>query len=307
MGVRKVPTGASSRFSPPTSEDWACTNGRVPESKGGCKDPAACPQALAKAEAEYAREITNLVDHANNRSLPLLMAGFEALDLLNIGLVVTTGTGRLLLANRLAEQILETRDGLEHTPNGMFQAMKGCCAGLSTLLQQAARTADAAKSREDAVVAVQRPSGKRSFTLLVRAVKRAPAERETKGGPSALVFILDPQLPVEAAEAELRQLFGLTSTEARLANLLMEGRTLDECCDQLGIRRSTGRTHLQHLFEKAGVQRQSELVSLLLKSIGLVRIGNQDRKRSAGDSGEGAQETFLKMIMNRTARATSLL
>lgn len=307
MGAKKVATGASSNFSPPTSEDWACPNCAVTESKGGCKDPAACAQALAKAESEYAREITDLVDHASARSLPLLMAGFEALDLLNIGLVVTTGTGRLLLANRLAEQILETRDGLERTPDGMFQAMKGCCAGLSTLLQQAARTANTAKQpREDAVVAVQRPSGKRSFTLLVRAVKRA-AEREIKGGPSALVFILDPQLPVEAAEAELRQLFGLTSTEARLANLLMEGRTLDECCDQLRIRRSTGRTHLQHLFEKVGVQRQSELVSLLLKSIGLVRIGNKDRKRNAGASGEGAQEAFLKMIMSRTARVTSLL
>jgi len=31
-----------------------------------------------------------------------------------------------------------------------------------------------------------------------------------------------------------------TSTEARLANLLMEGKTLDECCAGLGIRHSTG-------------------------------------------------------------------
>jgi DNA-binding CsgD family transcriptional regulator len=89
--------------------------------------------------------------------------------------------------------------------------------------------------------------------------------------PRILIFILDPDLPVQTAEAELRQLYGLTSTEASLANLLMEGKTIDDCCDVLGIRRSTARTHLQHLFEKVGVQRQSELVSLLLKSIGLIR------------------------------------
>jgi DNA-binding CsgD family transcriptional regulator len=88
-----------------------------------------------------------------------------------------------------------------------------------------------------------------------------------------LVFILDPEVPIGTAETELRQLYGLTSTEACLASLLMEGKTLDDCCRILDIRRSTARTHLQHLFEKVGVQRQSELVSLLLKSIGLVRSG----------------------------------
>jgi DNA-binding CsgD family transcriptional regulator len=77
-----------------------------------------------------------------------------------------------------------------------------------------------------------------------------------------------------------------------MANLLMEGRTLDECCQQLAIRRSTGRTHVQHLFEKVGVQRQSELVSVLWKSIGLIRTNRTNKEgdknspilRSAGPS-----------------------
>ena len=65
----------------------------------------------------------------------------------------------------------------------------------------------------------------------------------------------------------------------------MEGKALDECCKLLNIRRSTARTHLQHLFEKVGVQRQSELVSVLLKSIGLVgsagRAVSRDSHRKA--------------------------
>ena len=88
--------------------------------------------------------------------------------------------------------------------------------------------------------------------------KSAAASGEA-AGPSALVFVMDPELSVETAETELRQLYGLTQTEARVANLLMEGKTLDECCQQLAIRRSTGKTHGQHLFEKVGVQRQSGL------------------------------------------------
>jgi len=119
------------------------------------------------------------------------------------------------------------------------------------------------------VLPVRRPSGRRPLTAVVRAVDGAMLESDPLA-PATLLFILDPEISVEAVEAELRQLYGLTSTEASLANLLMEGKALDDCCKILNIRRSTARTHLQHLFEKVGVQRQSELVSLLLKSIGLV-------------------------------------
>jgi DNA-binding CsgD family transcriptional regulator len=306
--AKKVAATSSSLPSRPANnnnkEDWVCPHCGGLESKGGCEDPAVCAQAIAKREAEYAGQITNLVDQSNHRSLPLLMVGFEALDLLNIGLIVTTGAGTLLMANRVAEQILESHDGLELTASGVFQEMAGCGPALSGLLQQAARPGVTAKrSREDAVVAIQRPSGKRPLTLLVRAMKRSPAEGATRE-LSALVFILDPQLPIEAAENELRQLYGLTSTEARLANLLMEGKNLDECCEQLAIRCSTGRTHLRHLFEKVGVQRQSELVALLLKSIGLIRIVNKDREPIARTPGQDPQDAFLKLLMNRRTRMT---
>jgi DNA-binding CsgD family transcriptional regulator len=74
---------------------------------------------------------------------------------------------------------------------------------------------------------------------------------------------------VEATELELRQLYGFTSTEAQLANLLMEGMALEDCGDELGIRRTTVRMHLRNIFAKTGARRQGELVALLLKSIGL--------------------------------------
>lgn len=206
-------------------------------------------------------------------SLHLMMAGFEALDLVNVGLLVTTTSGQLLLANRSAEQILDERDGLELTPRGGIRTSLKSTPALNLLLETAGKAP--ASENNDSIVAIQRPSGKRPLTLVIRSVQGVPSAASDAMTPTVLVFILDPEFPVETAESELRQLYGLTSTEACLANLLMEGKTLDECCEALGIRRSTARTHLQHLFEKVGVQRQSELVSLLLKSIGLVRTGGK--------------------------------
>lgn len=306
MGAKKQPSEGYSGSADQAQSDWKCPNCGALESAGGCKDPAECTRVLAKAEADYAREITSFFERAKSRSLPLLMAGFEAMDLLNIGLVVTSASGLLLMANGAAEQILLKHDGLELSDAGVLGVMKGCGSPLGPTLQRAAQSTGtrSADKSEDAVIAVHRPSGKRAYTLLVRSVRRP----EEAGALScALVFILDPQVPVEAAEVELRQLYGITSTEARLANLLMEGRTLEECCDLLKIRRSTGRTHLQHLFEKVGVQRQTELVSVLLKSIGLLRTQPKDANPRSTNASERLRQTLLKTLMGYAAKASQLL
>lgn len=57
--------------------------------------------------------------------------------------------------------------------------------------------------------------------------------------------------------------FGLTPTEARLAGLLAQGRSLQEVGEQLRISLGTARTHLKSIFLKTGASRQSELVRLL--------------------------------------------
>jgi DNA-binding CsgD family transcriptional regulator len=300
MVIKRLPFRRPSPSKDIRREERECPHCGALESAGGCKDPAECVRALAKTESEYTRETPSLIGQARSRSLPLLMAGFEALDLLNIGLVVATANGTLLVANRAAEQILVSRDGLELSEAGVFGAMKGCSKALSQTLQRVAQARKISAERvKDAVVAVHRPSGKRAYTLLVRSTVRSTEKRPAGEPATVLVFILDPELAVQTAEAELHQLYGVTSTEARLANLLMEGRTLDECCDLLKIRRSTGRTHLRHLFEKVGVQRQTELVSVLLKSIGLLRT--QSKETNPVSSPERLRLALVKTLMTRAA------
>ncbi len=238
------------------------------------------------------KDVANVLSGANSRTMgeqsgdrtfDLLMAGFEALDLINIGLAVIGTGGNLLLANHTAEQVLELRDGVELNARGIIRTSRKSTPALEDLIKQAGSLRD--DSRADSILAIQRPSGRRPMTLLIRGVEGASGKQDSMT-PAALLFILDPEGSVATAESELRQLYGLTSMEASLANLLMEGKTVNECCDLLGIRRSTARTHLQHLFEKVGVQRQSELVSVLLKSIGLVRVGRKPVRKALAPRSE---------------------
>jgi len=199
----------------------------------------------------------------------LLTAGFAALDLLNIGVVVCGLTGEMLVANNTARAIVRARDGLEVDASGVLSATHDKNASLGDIIRQVAKTSRTGEAGTlDTAFALRRPSGKRALTLFVRAVN-GPTETAGAQEAAVLVMILDAALPVETTEAELRQLYGFTATETQVANLLMEGLGLEDCCAQLGIRRTTVRMHLRNIFAKTGVRRQGELVSLLLKSIGL--------------------------------------
>lgn len=67
----------------------------------------------------------------------------------------------------------------------------------------------------------------------------------------------------------IRQTFALTAAEAELAILLATGLSLAKAAEHRGVTYETARWQLKGIFAKMKVNRQSELVSLLVKHIGL--------------------------------------
>lgn len=199
---------------------------------------------------------------------PLLAAGFEALDLLKIGVVVCDASAKVLTTNATADRILRDSDGLELRSDGTLAASLEASNSLRESIATVAGSKGLNSGAAHRAFAVRRPSGKRPLTLFLRPAG-GTGESKSQTHAAVLVLIQDSALPVETTESELRQLYGLTTAEARLSNLLMEGAAIEECCEQLGIRRTTARMHLRNIFAKTGVRRQSELVALLLRSIGL--------------------------------------
>jgi pimeloyl-ACP methyl ester carboxylesterase/DNA-binding CsgD family transcriptional regulator len=63
--------------------------------------------------------------------------------------------------------------------------------------------------------------------------------------------------------ASIRESFGLTPAETRLAARLKDGLTLKEAAGDLGVSVNTVRNQLRAIFEKMGLNRQSELVRAL--------------------------------------------
>lgn len=79
----------------------------------------------------------------------------------------------------------------------------------------------------------------------------------------ALVIVADPGDAVAADAQALHDLFGLTLAEARLANALSGGHSLESAAVLLQIQPATARTQLKSVFRKMEVSRQQDLVRLL--------------------------------------------
>jgi len=74
----------------------------------------------------------------------------------------------------------------------------------------------------------------------------------------------------------LRKRSALSPAEARVLGLLATYRTLAAIGDELGIGRSTVKTHVQHIYEKLGVTTRAEAVQCA-ETAGWIPLQNDRR------------------------------
>jgi DNA-binding CsgD family transcriptional regulator len=208
-----------------------------------------------------------------------LLQAEQSLNRSAMGVILIRG-GQIEFASAAARHTLDRRDGLAVRDGRLAAATRGEQAQLDRLLASAARRAVAASDPraqladpvadpEDGVMAVARPSGGRPYSLRIASFR--PPGASPLRRPGIIVFITGADEIAPPSYPVLRSLYGLTSTEAKVATRLMQGYDLKRICDDFSIRKTTARAHLRSVFGKVGVRRQSELVAVLSQASGGVR------------------------------------
>lgn len=180
------------------------------------------------------------------------------LDRYRHGVVIVTGGGTIEYANPAAANIFEARDGLAVGRRGHLESTdSAAAAALRALITAATRPAGPGVGGRRLV---PRRGGGSPYALSVLPLETACVR---DGERAALVVIVDPEREVRGGGQALRQLYGLTGAEARVAAGAMRGTGLRAIAEDLAVSVNTVRTHLQHVFDKCGTHRQAELVRLL--------------------------------------------
>jgi len=88
--------------------------------------------------------------------------------------------------------------------------------------------------------------------------------RNSNGQVAALVYVSDPAQQPNSCGTLLRQLYGLSPAECRLADLLHQGLEVREAAGCLKTTLETARFHLKRVLAKTGARRQTELMRLMM-------------------------------------------
>lgn len=186
------------------------------------------------------------------------------LDLLRhtqYGALITTDVGRVVFANAIAEQVLAKREVLEVRAKELHALKLLQQTALRKLIEITGR-GDVNGDRVGGSLALKNDANGRTFAVHLLPI--GGEDHSELHSASVLILIVDPDLDPLPQEETMRQLYGLTKTEASVAVRVTRGEGLKAVAQSLCVSLSTVRIHLQQVFEKTGTHRQAELVRQLM-------------------------------------------
>ena len=212
-----------------------------------------------------------------------------------VGLLIPHIQRAVRISRRIGEAELSaarSAAALDHAPSAVLllteQFDLAYANGPARALIQAMRLEDAggrirlgSRDLHDALLRVAEPGtgqychafqiirdGQPPMAAMAMQVDPARTGGAETGQGTARIMVVAANNPAVSEEAidRVREWFGLTHAEARLAVLLAEGGSLEDHCQLRGVSMNAARFLLKGVFAKTGVSRQAELVHLIANS-----------------------------------------
>jgi DNA-binding CsgD family transcriptional regulator/PAS domain-containing protein len=218
--------------------------------------PAAAPQVLVEL-LPHLQRVARLHFATRELRAEALLAQ-RALDHVPVPLFVLQHDGRVLLNNQSADSLIRT------------STLVGVNAKLLAARKQQQEVSEAIKRATQpsgATVSWVRLDGERNRSGLMLLVVPLPATSlQARPWQKPLAVMMASRISGGAPSTTkdvLRQVFGLTPAEARVAIHVADGSSLSDISDKFDVALGTVRGQLKAVFQKLGVNRQAELGRLL--------------------------------------------
>ena len=200
--------------------------------------------------------------HNTLRSLETSEAGLSAaLDQSETAIFLLDGRGRLLKLNATGDRLIAKgnvlclRDGL------LRPRLKEDRSEFDRLVGLTCATGAGRALSPGGVMLLHRPVGR---PLHCKLTPFYSDKSFFEVSPSAILFVNDPASQPASRGEVLRLLYGLTPSEAQLADLLLAGETVATAAEKRHITEESARTQLKTILRQTGTNRQAELIRLML-------------------------------------------
>lgn len=187
----------------------------------------------------------------------------EALAQASIGILMLDGSGRVITANQVAETLLG--DGLHSTNGNLRTDFAADGRALHEAIERLMASMPRPVPWEPEVVIIRRHH---ALCPLIARLLPAPDGQSPLaflGAVKAMILLTDPDRDDPVDVEFVREALNLTPGQAKVAVLIGTGLNIKCTADRLRLSQHTVRSVLKDVFQRAGVNRQAELVSLIAK------------------------------------------
>lgn len=197
------------------------------------------------------------------------------IDQCPFGVVVVDRNLRIAHVNIRSHAIVEANPGILTVQSHLVAVSDAHHTEVQALVRRAVERGEA-QNRQSELLSLPDAADERRITIVATPSPVSAPPGPASGG--AVLFLFDPASKGALSAPALRQLFGLTRSEARLVQSIVGGSSLEDGAQSLGISVNTARTHLKHVFHKTGAKRQSELIHQVETSPAALPLEFVDRK-----------------------------
>jgi DNA-binding CsgD family transcriptional regulator/PAS domain-containing protein len=224
-----------------------------------------------RAILPYVRESV-LAHKMLDRSLYIASMARDLLNKSPRGVLVLSDDGIIRMANTRASAILVDNNGISERDGKLVIHCKATADRVGTYLSKLGTMNNEGLPEMDWNMVVKKRSGDSSYQLILGHLKLSDWNLESRHSDKvAVIHVHDPDRIVGVQPEQLRDFYGFTKAQARLAAKLFHGHSINEAAKTLHISVNTARTHMRGIYAKTGVRTQAELLGLL--STGLTSYG----------------------------------
>jgi DNA-binding CsgD family transcriptional regulator len=186
----------------------------------------------------------------------------DTLDGLAAGMFLVDADARVVHANASGHTLLENGDLLTGRKGRLSPTDAKAYRALHDVVA-AADTGDAAVGAKGIAMPLAARDGERWVAHVLPLTSGARRQAGVAYAAVAAVFVRKAALDLPSPLETIAGLYKLTRAEMRVLMAIIEVGGVPEVAPVLGISETTVKTHLQHVFEKTGTNRQAELVKLV--------------------------------------------
>jgi DNA-binding CsgD family transcriptional regulator/PAS domain-containing protein len=202
--------------------------------------------------------IGNVID-VHKAGVSALADAFDAID---TGVFLVDGAGRIVFVNEAGQALLASGTVLGRQQN-MLTAVDPHAARVLRDVLAAASGGDSAIGTGGIAVPLLKEPGHNWFAHVLPLTSGARLREGRVHSAVAAVFVRKASVYAPPPIETVAKLYKLSPGEVRVLQAMLNVSGVSKIAAALGLTESTVKTHLQHLFAKTGVRRQTDLVKLV--------------------------------------------